>query len=166
MKKNINQCLMIETRDKRQFFTPEQNYTQLVEFANTFDAEISIVKLENGDVLDLPRLAEAISNPRVQPLARFQLIQKKIGRTSKSLTNKNMTASREIKDHVRNQFANGQVVDFKELMQKFATYNLSYNAIAAHLFKLKREFAAQGFCIQKVAAGKYRALPKAEVTGN
>lgn len=50
-------CLLIETKDKRKFFTHEKNFIQLIEFSKAFNAEISIVKLEEGSVLELEELA-------------------------------------------------------------------------------------------------------------
>ena len=156
MTKKNYQCLMIQTKDNRKFCTDESNYAQLIEFANTFDAEISVIYLNEGDVMELEQLASAISDPRHNSNPDYKILERKI--TSKKISNKNMIASREIKEHVRNTFANGQTVDFHELMKKFKDYRLSYNAFAAHLFKLRKEFGKKGHCIQKIGPGQYRVV--------
>ena len=56
-------CLLIQTKDKRKFFTHEKNFVQLIEFSKTFGAEISMVKLEEGPILELKELAPAICDP-------------------------------------------------------------------------------------------------------
>ena len=53
-------CLLLETKDKRKFFTHEKNFLQLIEFSRTFNAEISVVKMEQTELLDLKDLAPAI----------------------------------------------------------------------------------------------------------
>lgn len=68
---------MIETADKKKFFTPEKNYNILLEFANRFNCEISTVKLEEGTILDLIPLAEAFSTKEICPEPKYELLEKK-----------------------------------------------------------------------------------------
>ena len=58
-KKNFK-CLMLKTRDNRKYFTHEKNYDYLIEFSRTFGAEVSVVEVEEAEVLDLEELAPAI----------------------------------------------------------------------------------------------------------
>lgn len=60
-----NQILMVETNNKK-FFTHKKNYTQLIEFSKTVDAEMSIVKVDDVVILDLQELAPAICNANFQ----------------------------------------------------------------------------------------------------
>lgn len=55
-------CLMLETKDKRQFFTFIRNKAQLGEYCRTFGAKTMIVKadLKKNNVLDLPKLVAAL----------------------------------------------------------------------------------------------------------
>jgi hypothetical protein len=57
-----NRCLMILTKDRRRFFTPEASYEHITEFAKVFNAEVSLVTVQEGEVLDLPSLVPAICN--------------------------------------------------------------------------------------------------------
>jgi hypothetical protein len=78
---------MIETPDKKRFFTHKKNYNQILDFANSFNCEISTVKLEDGEVLDLVPLAEAISNQQTCKRPKFEVIElnkpRKYNRSSK-----------------------------------------------------------------------------------
>lgn len=73
----IKKCLMLETEDKKKFFTPEKNYNTLLEFANRFNCEISTVKLEEGVILDLIPLASAISTKETCSDSKYELLEKK-----------------------------------------------------------------------------------------
>lgn len=55
-------CLLVETKDKRKFFTLRKNYKNLVEYCKTFNAKMYIVKAEidKVKVLDLPKLVPAL----------------------------------------------------------------------------------------------------------
>jgi hypothetical protein len=161
IKKNI-QCLMIQTNDNRKFCTDMKGYNQLIEFANTFEAEISIIDLEEGDLLTLEEVATAISDPRYNQIPKYKLIERKVGK--KRIVRKNMFASREIKEYARNLLSGGNTLCFKELMGKFKNSNLSYNAFAAHMHKLRREFEAKGHFLQKIGPGQYRVISKAQLT--
>ncbi len=62
------QCLMIKTKDKRKFFTAEENYLPLLEFSKLFKAEMSIVKVRDAEILDLEQLAPALCDANyIQP---------------------------------------------------------------------------------------------------
>jgi hypothetical protein len=75
MARKIKKCLMIETPDKKKFFTFEKNYTEILDFANSFNCEISTVKLEEGQILDLVPLAKAITCKETAQRAKFQLLK-------------------------------------------------------------------------------------------
>jgi hypothetical protein len=72
---------MIETTDRRKFFTHEKNFPMLIDFAKTFNAEISVVKLEEGQILDLAELAPALCDAGYRrPRSSYQLIETKCHR--------------------------------------------------------------------------------------
>lgn len=74
-KKRSFQCLMIETKDKRNFFTHKKNYMPLIEFAKTFKAQISVVKTNEAELLDLVDLSSAICNPYYKQKANFEIVE-------------------------------------------------------------------------------------------
>lgn len=72
---NAKTCLMIETPNKQKFFTHSENYTDILEFANCFNCEISSVNLEQGEVLELEPLAEAITSNSPIKRAKFEILE-------------------------------------------------------------------------------------------
>jgi len=75
MARKIKKCLMIETPEKNKFFTFKKNYSEILDFANSFNCEISSVKLEEGEILDLIPLAEAITCKMTAKNTKFELIE-------------------------------------------------------------------------------------------
>ena len=71
----MNQCLMIKTKDNRKFFTHEEYFPQLIEFSKTFGAEISIVKIQDNNILDINDLAPAICNGNYKNEANYELVK-------------------------------------------------------------------------------------------
>lgn len=55
-------CLLLETNDKKKFFTLISNHKQLKEYCRAFSARMYIVKAEinKSEVLDLPKLVPAL----------------------------------------------------------------------------------------------------------
>lgn len=66
---------MIEMQDKRKFLTHEENFTNLLEFSDIFNAQISIVNANDDDILDLVTLANAISNKNYKPKHEIELVE-------------------------------------------------------------------------------------------
>lgn len=79
----MKKCLMIETPDKKKFFTAQKNYNKLLEFANSFNCEISTVQLEEGEILDLIPLANAISSKEKSERAKYEILEKKFYKPKK-----------------------------------------------------------------------------------
>jgi hypothetical protein len=55
-------CLLLETSDKKKFFTLIGNHKQLKEYCRAFGAKMYVVKaeIEKSDVLDLAKLVPAL----------------------------------------------------------------------------------------------------------
>ena len=68
-------CIMIETPNKKKFFTHKKNYDKIINFAHNFNCEISTVKLEAGEVLELVPLASAITEQKSCKNAKFEIIE-------------------------------------------------------------------------------------------
>ena len=69
---------MVKTKDNRNFFTHEKYYPQLTEFSKAFGAEISVVKIKDGEVLDLVELAPAICNSDFRMRQEFEIVETKV----------------------------------------------------------------------------------------
>jgi hypothetical protein len=55
-------CLMLETSDKKRFFTLIGNYKQLKEYCQAFKAKMFVVRAEikKSQVMSIPRLVSAL----------------------------------------------------------------------------------------------------------
>jgi len=151
-------CLMIETKDNRKFFTHERNYEQLIEFANTVGAEISVVKTRE-EALDLSPLAAAISDSNhtqdVEP--KYDIIETKIKKIQKT-RNKLLGNAQKIRAFVRGKFESGDVVSLAEIKKKFSSYRLSSACFCNHISKAKKELEMSGARVAKLGPGKYQKV--------
>lgn len=148
-------CLLIETKDKRKFFTHEKNFHQLIEFSKTFNASISVVKLEKGPVLDLEQLAPAICNQSKPEKANYEVIETKLSVKSRNRLD-TLRSAKRIKRYIFETFSHGRVVSLRELKKKFKKYSLSDAALCNHVRRVKKELEKEGIKIAKVGAGKYK----------
>ena len=151
-------CLLIETKDKRKFFTHEKNFVQLIEFSKTFNAEVSVVKLQQGAVLELEDLAPAICDPAYKkPKVQYELIETKLTTGGRSRPNILRIAGK-VKKYVLNQFKMRHTVSLKELKKRFSQYKMTDAALCNHVRRVKQELQEQGFKFTKVSAGQYKVI--------
>ena len=147
-------CLMIETTDKRKFLTHEKNYPQLIEFANTFKAEISVVKVYEGEILELAPLANAISNETYNKEPIVEIIEKKVLKTPETPETPEIPENLNIKEYVTNLFISGKEVSLHDILVKFKE-NTTYNNLSNLLCRIKKELSEKGHEIKKIKAGCY-----------
>jgi len=158
MTKNKNyKCLMIETVDHRKFLTHKKNYPQLIEFANTFNAEISSVLAEDAEILELAPLAKAFSNPSYVLKGTFKKLDN-IRANSKAVENdkhnmRNVAA--EIKQYIHDKFTNGESVSLKHIAEHFNKLQLTKACFCNHIAQVKKDLEKEGFEIKKVSSGTY-----------
>lgn len=149
-------CLLIETKDKRKFFTHEKNFIQLIEFSKAFSAEISIVKLEEGSVLELEELAPAICDPGYKKSnVQYEIIETKMSTEGRSRA-EILRVADKVKKYVNEQFQNRNTVSLKELKKKFKRYKLTDAALCNHVRRVKSELEKDGFRFLKLGAGQYK----------
>ena len=113
-----SQCLMLKTKDQRTFFTYEKNYIPLLEFSRLFKAEISIVSVQEAEVLDLSELAPAIcdvSYTQTPPIGLSVIEIKSCVQNRQKI----LKSAKKIADFIENLFKSGDVVCLKELKLKF-----------------------------------------------
>lgn len=153
----MNQCLMIKTKDNRKFFTHEKYFPQLIEFSKTFDAEISIVKIKDDNVLDLNDLVPAICNANYKNTTDYELVKTKIAQLSNIVPDRpvNTNRSTEIRNYIEQQFYSGGIVSFKHIFDKFEKYNLDKSTLSNHIAKVKKELIKQGRVVERVKKGEY-----------
>ena len=151
-------CLLIETSDKRKFFTHQKNFGPLIEFSKSFKANIMLVDMTGGELLDLEELAPAIcSTSTKNQKIEYQVLANML--TSSKNTRKNLLSqSDKIQKFIIKTFKQGGVVDFKQLKKKFRNLALSDAALCNHVKKSRDRLAAEGYKFEKVGAGKYRII--------
>jgi len=150
-------CLLIETKDKRQFFTHEKNFIQLIEFSKTFNAEISVVRIDEGPLLNLEELAPAICDAGYKKTKiNYEVIETKLSKTGRARPSILKTANK-INKHIIDCFMNRTSVSLKDLKNKFKQYNLSDAALCNHVRRAKKQLEKQGLSFVKTGAGSYRA---------
>ena len=142
-------CLLLETKDKRRFFTNPENYDDLVEFSNKFGAGLSIVTADNPKMLSLNELAPALCSPSIQYTAEFK-IEKPIQVRIKS------NKSTKIREYVRNLFLKKEVVCLQDIAKKFKNFHLTLARFCQHIAKVRDTLISEGYIIIKVGGGKYK----------
>ena len=151
-------CLMIKTKDKRNFFTHEKNFPQLIEFSKTFKAEISLVKVEDPTIMELTQLAPAIcdANFAVPSVNKYEILEIKSPVAPKKRRDKILRVASQIKSYITNKFLKGDVVTLKDLRRKYKRYNLSVPCLSNHVARVKKELTERGKHIKRTGMGKYQ----------
>lgn len=148
-------CLLIETKDKRKFFTHEKNFVQLIEFSKTFNAEISVVKMEKGPLLDLEELAPAICDAGYKKQEiNYEIIETKLSKSGQARPNILKTANK-INKYILDRFSSRASVSLKDLKRKFKQCELSDAALCNHIRRAKKQLEGQGLTFVKTGAGMY-----------
>lgn len=160
MNKAIN-CLMLKTADQRCFFTHKNNYPQLVEFARTCDAEISVVKTKNVKVLELDDLAKSICNHGKQPsLPQYETVEIKLTKLPEIKTTRSrkmlLSQANIVSNYVKHTFLEQKVVSLSDLENKFSDFGLSKAALCNHITRTRDELQKKGYTIAKVKRGQYQ----------
>ena len=148
-------CLMIETADRRKFFTHEKNFPMLIDFAKTFNAEISVVKLEEGQVLELAELAPALCDAGYRrPRSSYQIIETKMLPRSNTRTAILKNADK-IQNAIVESFLAGETVSLSAMKERFRRYKLTTACFCNHIHKAMEVLRKKGIKFKKLGAGKY-----------
>lgn len=147
-------CLMIETADHRKFFTHEKNYPQLIEFGKTFGAEISIVKADNPELLDLVGLAPALCDRTYNKKANFEVVEIKMSKRSR--TRKNMLSQAVIiREAIKKRLLSGDEVRISEMAKQFEYDGLTLACFCNHMREVRKELEKNGKQVKKIKRGVY-----------
>jgi hypothetical protein len=137
---------MIETWDKRKFFTHKNNYPQLVEFSKTFDVKISIVEVKDGAILTLEELAAAICDPGFSQNTKYEIIE----------TNNVKQKSHPIKNYLEEKFKSRKPVSLLETKETFK--DLNETSIRNYIRSVKTNLELQGYKFKRIQTGTYKAI--------
>ena len=156
----MNQCLMIKTSDNRRFFTHEKYFPELIEFSKALKAEISIVKIQDDNILELEELAPAICNGTYKNNTDYELIAQFKNIKSELPNKREQTLARaaKIKNYIENRLLNEKNISFNNVLQEFLDYKLNKATISNHIARVKSKLEAKGYKIERIGKGKYRLL--------
>lgn len=153
------QCLLVKTKDRRNFFTHERNLPELIEFSKTFGAEISVVKVKEAEVLDLVKLGTAICDATyylpIKP--DYEILETKISSKTKK-RNKILKTSKKIRKFIRNLFLSGEVASLREVKCRFKRYQLTTACLCNHMRIVREELKQEGYQIENIGRGKYQIV--------
>lgn len=137
-------CLMIKTNDNRKFLIKKQNIFNVLEFINTFNAElfsVSVSKSEN--IIDLKDFAyhfcnkDGKYNPKIKSIRKINLEKK----------------SNTIQYYIKKTFLENKQISLKELYSKYNS--ISKSSINNYFKKIKSNLISNGYIISKAKAGVY-----------
>lgn len=152
MNKPIN-CLMLKTIDQRCFFTRKNYFPQLIEFAKTCKAEISVVKGENIKVLELPELVKSICNhSNLLNESQYEIIEVKLLESSRS-RKELLQQANIISSQIEQAFLDRKVVSLKDLETEFP--KISKSALSNHITRVRNRLSKNGLSVTRVKAGQY-----------
>ena len=119
-------CLLIETKDKRKFFTHKKNLVQLTEFAKTFNSNLFIVELERGEILELEKLALAICDPNYKNNEGVYTINEQIReiKAIKKVKNERADLGEKIRNFIINEFMEKKPISIKKIKNKFKKHEI------------------------------------------
>ena len=148
----MKQCLMIETKDHKKFFTYEKNFPQLIEFSKTFNAEISKVQIPSeAEVLELEELAPALCEKKSQKV-HYKVLELKL--CPKITRRKILSRAKKIQKHIQNKLLTGRTVTLKELANKFK--GLTSACLCIHFKSIRDKMALEGHLFVKTGGGSYK----------
>jgi hypothetical protein len=156
--KSLINCLMLKTSDQRKFFTHENNFPQLVEFAKTCEAEISVVRAQNVKILELEELAKSIcDHHKINNDLSYEVLEIKITPVIPPKTRQEkLNKAKEIYMHIKSSFLSGDIVSLSSLENKFKSFGLSKATMCNHMARVRKELQSRSHSIIKVRRGQYR----------
>jgi len=148
--------ILITTKDKKNFLTYEKNLPSIIEFAQTFDAEIKLVKVEEKTkTFDLKNLTVALCDSNYNEKFEYKIIKDIFPKKNKN--NKN-NISKNLKEFIKNKLLKGNTLSLNKLKDKYRKHNIADSYISNYMTKVKKELLNQGLKIEKISAGNYRLI--------
>ena len=142
-------CLMIKLKDKRRFITNKKFTKHLIEFANTFNAELSIVNTNHKMINNIEELANLICDTNHK---QEEFKYKTIKVLSKKQTEKNSI----IFSHIIKTLQNKKEVDTSKLITKFKKKGIDEKNIYSQITKAKNHIKKIGKTLKKLGKTKFK----------
>lgn len=147
-------CLLIKTKDGRQFLAYEKSLPSIIEFAKTFGAEIYKVEAENQKVLELKYLVAAICDQDYVSKPIYKKAERLYPRSKRNRDDILKTAD-TIRKHIQRRLLNGKEVSLKELKEKYKDHQITDACLCSHFTAMRKTLIREGHTFEKKGAGKY-----------
>lgn len=142
--------LMITLRDKRKFLTNTKNLEQLIEFAKTFGADLSIVTTQCKRSLSLDQLAEEICDTNKKTSEFSYKIVRSIS-VSQSKTN---MVFKQIIGALRRH----RHVDTKKIVSLYKKKGIDERNIYSQITRAKKHITKIGMTLKRLGRTKFTAI--------
>ena len=141
-------CLMIETKDKRRFFTSKSNFLQLNEFIKVFKPNVFIVEMKKGELLDIEDLANLLCDTEYK---KDHDILYEVVKEVKIDQNKNSKIdTQKIREFIKKELINKKTISLKRVKERFKKYDLSDSTYYNQIKAVKTELSSRGFKFVKM----------------
>lgn len=150
-------CLLLKTKDGRQFLVYKKSLPSIVEFAKTFGAEIYKVEAENQKVLELKYLVAAICDQDYESKPKCHKLEKLHPRSTRNRDAILKTAA-TIRRYIQRRLLNGKEVSLKELKEKYKDCEITDACLCSHFTAMRKSLSREGHTFEKKGAGKYCIL--------
>jgi hypothetical protein len=136
---------MIETKDKRRFFTSKNNFLQLGEFIKVFKPSVFLVEMKKGNMLELDEVANLLCDTEYKKEndILYDVIEEV--KIEKIKTKRNKIDSQKIRDFIKKELLDNKTISIKKLKNKFKSYELSDSTYYNQIKAVKIELGKQGF---------------------
>lgn len=149
--------ILIITKDKRKFLTYEKNLPSIIEFAQTFDAEVKLVSVDKKTKsFELKNLTIALCDSNYNEKFEYKIIKDIFPK--KNNKNKKEKISKNLQEFMKNKLLKGNTLSLSQLKEKYKKYDIADGSISSYMTKVKKEFLNQGLKIEKISAGNYRLI--------
>jgi len=150
-------CLLMTTKDNRNFLTDEKHLDTLTEFYKTFRVEVFLVELkEKAKILNLKNLAIAICDQNQDYNVKHKKIRKIFPKRRKRSRQNILDNAAKIEKFVKDRFHSGKELSLKELKDRYKNCNLTDACLCQHMTRIRKTLTKQGHQFKKVGAGIYR----------
>lgn len=148
-------CLMVRTPEKRRYFTYEKNLAPLLEYSRMFQAEISVVRVKEAEVLELDQLVAALCDSHYQnPVITYRVLGvKSKHRTPRVFSRQNASL---VRDYIKETLLKGKDVSLRSLVGKYAELGLSDTSLSNQFKRVRDELGLLGHRLVRDHGGSYR----------
>jgi len=141
-------CLLVKLKDKRKFLTSKSNLDQLIEFANTFKAELLLVETNCKNIKSLEELANDICDTNCK---QEDFDYKEIEKIAKK-------KSKKVFEQMIKDLKNKKTIDISKIKCEFSKQGLEEKEISAQIQKAKIYIKKIGFTLNKIDKNKYKII--------